>query len=114
MQINQPWKIILAKSSSYWYVDYFLFHFFVQWYHVPVNAVLEHELIAIYPPLEKKFIDGEKFIYYSSLFIYLFIYSFIYLLFCLDLGQKYYAPQVRLDWGSNSRPPDHDRYTSCH
>ena len=25
-----------------------------------------------------------------------------------DLGQKYYAPQVRPDWGSNSWPPDHD------
>ena len=24
------------------------------------------------------------------------------------LGQKYYAPQVRPDWGSNSWPPDHD------
>ena len=31
-------------------------------------------------------------------------------LFKYDLGQKYYAPQVRPDWGwgSNSRPPDHD------
>ena len=25
-----------------------------------------------------------------------------------DLGQKYQAPQVRADRGSNSRPPDHD------
>ena len=25
-----------------------------------------------------------------------------------DLGQKYQAPQVRPDWGSNSWPPDHD------
>ena len=24
------------------------------------------------------------------------------------LGQKYYAPQVRPDWGSNLWPPDHD------
>ena len=25
-----------------------------------------------------------------------------------DLGQKYDAHHVRPDWGSNSRPPDHD------
>ena len=25
-----------------------------------------------------------------------------------DLGQKYYAPQVRPDRGSNSLPPDHE------
>ena len=28
--------------------------------------------------------------------------------FKYDLGQKYYAPQVRPDWGLNSWPPDHD------
>ena len=27
---------------------------------------------------------------------------------CTTLGQKYYAPQVRPNWGSNSWPPDHD------
>ena len=32
-----------------------------------------------------------------------------------DLGQKYYAPQVRPDWDSNSWPPDLTwQYTSCH
>ena len=25
-----------------------------------------------------------------------------------DIGQKYYAPQVQPDWGSNTWPPDHD------
>ena len=25
-----------------------------------------------------------------------------------NLGQKYFAPQVLPDWGSNSCPPDHD------
>ena len=34
--------------------------------------------------------------------------KFFYVLFKYDLGQKYYAPQVRPDRGSNSRPPDHD------
>ena len=28
--------------------------------------------------------------------------------FKYDLGQKYYVPQVRPEWGSNSWPPDHD------
>ena len=32
-----------------------------------------------------------------------------YFWFKYDLGQKYQAPQVRPDWGSNSWPPDHDR-----
>ena len=31
-----------------------------------------------------------------------------YFWFKYDLGQKYYAPQVRPDRGSNSWPPDHD------
>ena len=30
-----------------------------------------------------------------------------YVWFKYDLGQKYYAPQVQPDQGSNSRPPDH-------
>ena len=32
----------------------------------------------------------------------------LYAWFKYNLRQKYHAPQVRLDWGSNSRPPDHD------
>ena len=32
----------------------------------------------------------------------------MYVWFKYDLGQKYQAPQVRPDWGSNSWPPDHD------
>ena len=35
------------------------------------------------------------------------VYEF-YFWFKYDLGQKYYAPQVRPEWGSNSWPPDHD------
>ena len=35
--------------------------------------------------------------------------SQLYVYFKHDLGQKYYAPQVRPNRGSNSRPPDHDR-----
>ena len=31
-----------------------------------------------------------------------------YVWFKYDLGQKYYAPQVRPDRGSNLLPPDHD------
>ena len=31
-----------------------------------------------------------------------------YFWFKYDLGQKYQAPQVQPDWGSNSLPPDHD------
>ena len=31
-----------------------------------------------------------------------------YFWFKYDLGQKYYAPQVRPDRGLNSWPPDHD------
>ena len=31
-----------------------------------------------------------------------------YFWFKYDLGQKYHAPQVRPDRGSNSQPPDHD------
>ena len=31
-----------------------------------------------------------------------------YFWFKYDLGQKFHAPQVRPDRGSNSRPPDHD------
>ena len=34
--------------------------------------------------------------------------QYYYVCFKCDLGQKYYAPQVRPDRGSNSRPPDHD------
>ena len=33
---------------------------------------------------------------------------FIYFWFKYDLGQKYYAPQVWPNRGSNSWPPDHD------
>ena len=33
---------------------------------------------------------------------------FIYFWLKYDLGQKYYAPQVRPNWGSKSLPPDHD------
>ena len=32
----------------------------------------------------------------------------LYFLFKYDLGQKYHAPQVRPDRGSNSWSPDHD------
>ena len=31
-----------------------------------------------------------------------------YFWFKYNLGQKYHAPQVRPDWGSDSSPPDHD------
>ena len=37
-----------------------------------------------------------------------------YLWFKYDLGQKYYVPQVRPNWGSNLWPPDHDSHISCH
>ena len=39
------------------------------------------------------------------------IHGHICVWFKYDLGQKYYAPQVRPNRGSNSRPPDHDIQT---
>ena len=38
----------------------------------------------------------------------------LYFWFKYDLGQRYQAPQVRPDQGSNSWPSDHDRHISCH
>ena len=35
--------------------------------------------------------------------------SCLYVWFKYDLGQKYYAPQIRPSRGSISWPPDHDR-----
>ena len=45
--------------------------------------------------------------------MWLFLYALKIFLVHVRLRQKYYAPQVQPDWGSNQRPPIYGYHMSC-
>ena len=63
-----------------------------------ITSPAKQDIIQITTPLKQEIMQV-VIIYVCSTSIFWFKY---------DLGQKYYAPQVRPNQGSNSWPPDHD------
>ena len=85
---STPWLPVPVGSTKFYVINNSKFH-----------TIIYNDIQNL-----NKYIYIESFINYTVILIFIVLYIW----FRYDLGQKYYAPQVWPDQGSNSWPPDHD------
>ena len=113
---NNPWHMCIMRCPSARYV--LLFRVFKTW-HIDIVAVSKFVVSLIYRAVNlfgagmkcwqdrwKKLISVIIIINIAHIGIWKHNIFFFWITY--DLGQKYYTPQVRPDWGSNSWPLDHN------